>query len=299
MSVSIVPLEALDRADVLEVIGEAFGRPRSPDWYRWKHEEGPWGRSIGLGALEGGRLLGLRLLLPWGLRIDGVPVRCYRAVEAATRPEAQGRGLFSDLNRELMTMVEAAGPTVLFSTPNENSRRAYRRLGWTWLGPISHRYALVAPLPSRGVIRAEARKAPPFTGTHGTVATGWDESSWRWRTDPRCGHEYTTSWIESSDGTNGLTYRTAMAHRLPCALVLAAWGRPDLVGRAASSAALHLRGPLVLEAAGEGASKPVCQRGSTRGGSLLAVWTSHDEDLGAARRLDCWQTNFADLESVL
>lgn len=87
--------------------------------------------------------------------------------------------MFSDLNRYLMAAVAEGGPTVLFSTPNENSRRAYRRLAWSWLGPITHRFAPVAPIPWRTVAGAAAQDATAYTGGGGAVATGWDETSWR------------------------------------------------------------------------------------------------------------------------
>lgn len=299
MTVSLVPLEALDASEVIDVISAAFGRPRTHEWFQWKHVEGPWGPSIGLGAVENGRLLGVRLLLPWGLCVDGSAVQCFRAVEAATHPDAQGRGLFGNLNAELMATVSASGPTVLFSTPNESSRRSYRRLGWSWLGPIAHRYAPVVPMPSRRVARAGAWEAPAFPGTSEGVATSWDERSWRWRTDPRCGHVYTTSWIRRDDGTHGLSYRITTAHGLRCVLVLASWGRPGLARRAARAVSQHERAPLVLEATGRGASRPVGRAGRIQGGSLLAVWTSDDALLGAARSLASWHVGLADLEGVL
>lgn len=298
MTVSIKPLESLDPAEVLDLIGLAFRWPRTSAWYRWKHVEGPWGPSIGLGAVEGGRLLGLRLLLPWRLEVQGAGVRCFRAVEAATHPDARGRGLFSELNSELMARLAEEGPTILFSTPNENSRRAYLRLGWSWLGPILHQYSLVTLAPWRAVAPADAVVTPAFP-EGAAVATRWGEPAWRWRLDPRSGRCYATSAVMDATGTHGLTYRATSVHGVRCLLVLASWGRPGPLRRATVSAALRERAPLILEAAGVGAARPLRRLGHTRGGSLLAVWTSDDELLGPARDLSSWRAGFAELESVL
>jgi hypothetical protein len=300
----LVPLEELDADEVRAVVGAAFGAPRSADWWRWKHEDGPWGPSTGVGAVEGSQLLGVRVLLPWRFCVDGRPRPAYRAVDAATTPAAQGRGLFSTLNEELMRRVAAEEPECLgfFSTPNLESRRAYRRLGWEWLPPIAHRYLPVLPARSAGrAVEAEpaALVPPPPTSPAGRVATAWDAPSWRWRVDERCGSTYLAA--VDPDGDAHLVYRVGQRRGLRLVVVVHAWGtsraRRSLLGAVARS----VRAVAALEPTGPGAAADRAVAGPrwpslTRGNSLLAVWQpSGTELLDVAR----WSVTFADLEQVL
>jgi GNAT superfamily N-acetyltransferase len=126
-----------DAAQITAMLELAFGPspdgPRTVELFRWKHASSPFGRSILLVGEDGGEIVGLRALMPWCLRAGDRTISALRGVDSATRPDYQGRGLFSRLTREIL---ERAGreADVLFNNPNDLSRPSYLRLGWQLAG---------------------------------------------------------------------------------------------------------------------------------------------------------------------
>jgi hypothetical protein len=131
--------------EAIAVVNAAFGFERDDDWFVWKHREGPWGPSSGVVARDGRGIAGVRVLLPWRFRGPAGTLDAYRAVDAATAPRAQGKGALGLLNRHVMERAADAGPTVLFATPNAESRGGHAKLGWSWLTPVPHVWRPVRP----------------------------------------------------------------------------------------------------------------------------------------------------------
>lgn len=302
MTVEVLTIDGLDSSEVRHVVESAFGGPRAPDQWTWKHRDGPWGPTTGVAAVEAGRIIAVRLLLPWALHLDGSTVLVRRAVDAATLPEASGRGLFSRLNQRLMDDLRArAGWCALFSTPNANSRRVYLRLGWRWLPPIHHRYSVVLPLPRRGR-HAEATDpvalVPPRPPT-GMIGTDWTADAWRWRVDPRCGSVYQAARL--ADAASGMVYRVTRRKGVPFLTVFHLWGTPTEQSTILRSVATLQRAPLALCADGP-VSEGLSRFGRRRGESLLAVWgTEHGLEHPGLPIYDPsrWWAPLIDLERVL
>lgn len=175
----ILPIEHLEPSNVLQVINEAFSHQRTADWYRWKHIEGPWGASIGVAAVDSSGPIGVRLLLPWCFTFRGAPVLAHRATEAATVPRAQGRGVFTALNRWMMEQVST---NLLFSTPNHKSRDGYLKLGWQVIARSRHVWEF-GPL-------GKPESDPMTCGSSEVPRTAWDDTALTWRADDRSGLQY-------------------------------------------------------------------------------------------------------------
>jgi GNAT superfamily N-acetyltransferase len=128
-----------DEPRVLELLQAALGAGpagvRPSEFFRWKHVENPFGRSFMLIAEAGGRLVGLRAFMRWRFRVDGRIVQAVRAVDTATHPDYQGRGVFSMLTlraiEEIRDEVE-----LIFNTPNEKSLPGYLKMGWETVGHV-------------------------------------------------------------------------------------------------------------------------------------------------------------------
>src|SRR5947208_13036039 len=93
-----------DVDDVVGLLGRALGPgPGGADrreLFVWKHLRNPFGRSVALVAEDGGRLVGVRTFMRWRFALPGGGgVDAVRAVDTATAPEAQRRGVFSSLTR--------------------------------------------------------------------------------------------------------------------------------------------------------------------------------------------------------
>ncbi len=134
----------LDESDVLPVLDlmrAALGEPpllrRTPELFAWKHFDNPFGRSLAIVAETDDRIVGLRAFMRWDLVTpDGVTLRCVRAVDTATHPDYQRRGIFRRLTEETLELALAENMDLVFNTPNEKSGAGYLSMGWTEIGMI-------------------------------------------------------------------------------------------------------------------------------------------------------------------
>lgn len=131
------PTEPSDEASVLDVLrlalGEKASTRKSAECWAWKHMENPFGQSHVLCAEDptSGEIAGVRPLMRWSfVDRDGRDHPAARAVDTATHPSYQKRGIFSRLTRIAISDLRAAGVEFIFNTPNDVSRPAYLKLGW-------------------------------------------------------------------------------------------------------------------------------------------------------------------------
>lgn len=139
-----------DLDEVIEVCGQALGWSDAGNdeaFFRWKHLDNPFGPSLIWVAedLEGGdapaqggsAIVGVRTMMRWMLRRPGGPrVAMVRAVDTATLPSYQGRGIFSRLTVGAVEALTADGVAAVFNTPNDKSRPGYLKMGWHELGRL-------------------------------------------------------------------------------------------------------------------------------------------------------------------
>jgi predicted N-acetyltransferase YhbS len=151
---TIRPFEERDRPAVLGLLAESLGwvgDEHHAAFFRWKHEDNPFGRSFAWVAedVEAG-VVGFRTFLRWRfVSPAGEPVEAVRAVDTATAPSHRGAGIFSRLTKHGLAEIERAGTGVVFNTPNDQSRPGYLKLGWQEVGrlPVQLRPRSVARLP--------------------------------------------------------------------------------------------------------------------------------------------------------
>ncbi len=125
-----------DLPAVLELLQASLGWV--PDdayarFFSWKHHDSPFGRSPAWVAVDpeaDGRIVGFRTFSRWQFEREGVTVPAVRAVDTATHPDYQGRGIFSLLTRRALDELRAEGVAFVFNTPNDRSRPGYLKMGW-------------------------------------------------------------------------------------------------------------------------------------------------------------------------
>jgi GNAT superfamily N-acetyltransferase len=171
MSISIRPMDDGDLPAVLDVLRLALGEPpglrRTPDLWKWKHLNNPFGKSIVLLAEADGELAGVRAFMRWELLTpQDQTVRCVRAVDTATHPAFHRRGIFRTLTESAIEEARADGVHLIFNTPNDRSGAGYLKMGWSPVGPIRVMVSPSIKLLSRGhgdgpLIEAPA--GPPAT----------------------------------------------------------------------------------------------------------------------------------------
>lgn len=135
--VRIVPYAAERKSEIAELLNVCLAEKvvgaRDVDYWSWKHEQNPFGRSLLLLADCDGRLVGLRAFMRWRLRVGEKQFVVAKPVDSVTDPGFQRRGIFTRLTSRACEIARAEGVRFLFNTPNGNSVPGYLKLGWSEL----------------------------------------------------------------------------------------------------------------------------------------------------------------------
>jgi GNAT superfamily N-acetyltransferase len=164
-----------DNQAVLSLLQASLGWVPDEQYDRflaWKHRESPFGVSPAWVAVDGDRVVGFRTFMRWEFERDGQVVRAVRAVDTATHPDYQGRGLFTRLTRHALEALHDDGVAFVFNTPNDKSRPGYLKMGWRLVGrlPVAARPRSAASLVRVARARTAADKWSAETGAGLPVA---------------------------------------------------------------------------------------------------------------------------------
>jgi GNAT superfamily N-acetyltransferase len=155
--VAIRAAEDADLPAILELLESSLGWVPDAQYeafYRWKHEANPFGASPSWVAHDGGRIVGLRVWLRWRFVRDGQRWDAVRAVDTATHPEYQGRGIFQRLTLSSLDELQREGVAHVFNTPNEQSRPGYLKMGWHEVGTLPVAVRFRSPVSALRAVRA-------------------------------------------------------------------------------------------------------------------------------------------------
>jgi GNAT superfamily N-acetyltransferase len=125
-------------------LGESL-MPKSERYWRWKHVENPFGASPVLLCWENGELIGVRAFMRWEWTDRTHRYRAVRAVDTATHPAHQGKGIFKKLTLALVDACTQEGDHFVFNTPNEQSKPGYLKMGWTTAGRLPVKISVERP----------------------------------------------------------------------------------------------------------------------------------------------------------
>jgi GNAT superfamily N-acetyltransferase len=138
--VKIRSAEERDIPGIVELLKISLGEslmPKSEAFWRWKHIDNPFGPSPVLLAFEGNQLIGVRAFMRWEWKLGNTLYKAVRAVDTATHPEHQGRGIFKKLTLQLVDKCRKEGVHFIFNTPNTSSKPGYIKMGWRELGKLN------------------------------------------------------------------------------------------------------------------------------------------------------------------
>lgn len=151
---TLVSLEQVAVHSILELLRGSLSTTgataKSAEFWRWKHLDNPFGRSLGLAALDAssGALVGVRPLMQWRLRDrDGTLLRAVRPVDTVTHPDWRGVGIFSELTEKSVSELDGRVYSLVFNTPNANSLPGYEKLGWNCDIQLPIQLSVLRPLP--------------------------------------------------------------------------------------------------------------------------------------------------------
>jgi GNAT superfamily N-acetyltransferase len=166
-TINIRPYEASDEKDVLRLLEAAMGAgpagARSTRFFNWKHTANPFGRSFMLVAESSDGIVGLRAFLRWEFRSGDRRIRAVRAVDTATHPAYQGRGIFSALTKAAADSLRA-DTDLIFNTPNEKSLPGYLKMGWQVVTHIPVYVRPARPVRALTHLLRPARSLPRQSG---------------------------------------------------------------------------------------------------------------------------------------
>ena len=168
VAVDVRPYREEDEPGVLDLLSASLGGgpvgERRPEFFRWKHFDNPFGSSFMLVAETDDRIVGLRAYMRWRFE-DGTRIlHAVRAVDTATHPDYQRRGIFSRLTKQALEELRE-DVDLVFNTPNETSLRGYLKMGWDVVGkvPIWVKVRRPLRLMTRGRTIRETMDAPTET----------------------------------------------------------------------------------------------------------------------------------------
>lgn len=122
-----------DIPNIVNVLKLSLGEqdlPLSKDIWNFKHVENPFGKSLVFIAEENNQIVGVRAFMRWKWQLDEKEFESFRAVDTATHPEHQGKGIFKKLTLKAVEEAKLNGDYFIFNTPNDQSRPGYLKMGW-------------------------------------------------------------------------------------------------------------------------------------------------------------------------
>ncbi|GGW87229.1 GNAT family N-acetyltransferase [Salegentibacter mishustinae] len=138
-----------DIPGILEVLKASLGETSSKKTekvWRYKHIDNPFGESLVLVALEQDRIIGVRAFMRWKWQKGNRIYSAFRAVDTATHPKHQGKGIFKKLTLRALEIAKKQGDHFVFNTPNEQSKPGYLKMGWEEVDKLEIQLAPSNPL---------------------------------------------------------------------------------------------------------------------------------------------------------
>lgn len=129
-----------DLPEMITLLKSSLGEqlmPKSEELFLWKHEKNPFGTSKTFLAKEKDKIIGLRTLMPWCWERGNEKIQAVRAVDTATDPLYQGKGIFKKLTLYALQVSKDEGVDMVFNTPNPVSMAGYLKMGWEVAGRVS------------------------------------------------------------------------------------------------------------------------------------------------------------------
>lgn len=143
------PADPKDKSAIIDLLKKSLGEstiPKSEALWNWKHEQNPFGPSYILLAEENNMLVGLRAFMQWEWQWKGKIYKAIRAVDTATHPDYQGKGIFKKLTLQQIEICRQQGISFVFNTPNNQSKPGYLKMGWIEQGKLPLKFKLLRPL---------------------------------------------------------------------------------------------------------------------------------------------------------
>lgn len=138
-----------DISEIISVLKASLGETKlqkSERIWKFKHLENPFGPSLVLLAIEDEAVIGIRAFMRWKWQLGDQEYSAFRAVDTATHPQHQGKGVFKKLTLKAIEIAVERGDHLIFNTPNSQSLPGYLKMGWKEVGKLKVKVIPVSPL---------------------------------------------------------------------------------------------------------------------------------------------------------
>ncbi len=145
----ILPATEADIPAIVQLLKLSLGEnlvPKSEQYWRWKHLNNPFGPSSVLLCWDKDLLVGIRAFMRWEWTLEHTVYHALRAVDTATHPQYQGKGIFKKLTMSLVEISKENGSAFIYNTPNEQSKQGYLKMGWREAGKLPITLSFQRPL---------------------------------------------------------------------------------------------------------------------------------------------------------
>ena len=133
----------------------------------WLYARNPVGPAFGLNAWSDGELAAHYAAIPVVYLVDGRKTKGLLALNTATHPKHQGKGIFTKIGNAANELAAERGFEFVSGVANQNSTDGYlRKLGFT----------LISPLEAKVGVGAVAAKEAPAV-----IRPFWDQPAFNWR----------------------------------------------------------------------------------------------------------------------
>jgi len=146
---TIRPSISDDIPKIIQLLKKSLGEslmPKSEAYWKWKHIDNPFGKSPVWVAEEDGAIVGVRVFMRWSWRSKNSSYHAIRAVDTATDPRCQGKGIFKKLTVGLLQECEEKNIDLVFNTPNNQSKPGYLKMGWQEVGKLPVNLSIRKPI---------------------------------------------------------------------------------------------------------------------------------------------------------
>jgi hypothetical protein len=144
---------------ILELFRKSFGRPLSPEAWRWMYLNNPNGLAYVTLAIENGQLSGHYAAVPTLLADAAGPFVAYRSMTTMVDPDSSAPGLFLRLGRRAHEELTQSGIKLIYGFPNANSAFTFERF-MRWRMVEAHE---IADVPGRAILGSPGIRADLLT----------------------------------------------------------------------------------------------------------------------------------------
>lgn len=120
-----------DLDGIITLIQQGLDKSYTKSFFIWKHLENPSGKSYGLVALHGKRIIGLRMFMMWNFFCSEKKrtIKALRPVDTVVDKDYRGKGLFKKMTLQVLDDCKD-NYEIIFNTPNKNSLTGNLKMGW-------------------------------------------------------------------------------------------------------------------------------------------------------------------------